>query len=403
MMLALFQNATEGIIVTDGFGKIVLINPRIERMFGYTQEELIGLTVDIFIPSAKRTHHQKLREEYHSHPQARSMGTGMNLEGVRKDGSNFSVEVSLSPFKTKRGTYVLCFVVDVTNRKIIDDELKHAHIQLKDSNNEILMLNQHLENKVKERTVEMARLINELAKSKNEAIKALEKEKKLNELKSRFVSTASHEFRTPLGTILSSASLIARYVGEGENDKRLKHIERIKSAVNTLTDILNDFLSLDKLEQGFIKHDPESIILSDVLTSIFDDMKPLLKEGQNIVLINEITEKRVVLDVKLFKNVMFNLISNAIKYSEPDQHIEVISKLCNSCLQVAVKDYGMGIAKEEHKHLFERFFRANNVTNIQGTGLGLNIVKKYLDIMSGEIEFESELNKGSTFTITIPQ
>jgi signal transduction histidine kinase len=273
----------------------------------------------------------------------------------------------------------------------------------------IRTLNLDLEKRVQERTVELADVIKKLEitneslkKAQVNITKALQKEKELNELKSRFVTMASHEFRTPLSTILSSASLISKYQESSEQEKREKHIDRIKSAVSNLTNILDDFLSLSQLEEGKAQNKPVIFEVKEFAESISDEMKTLLKKDQSIIYKHSGEAGSVNLDKQLLKNVMINLISNAIKYSSEGKPISVNTELSKKQLTLKVKDEGIGIPKEDQAHLFSRFFRAQNATNVQGTGLGLNIVKKYVELLNGEIEFSSELNKGSVFTVNIP-
>lgn len=237
----------------------------------------------------------------------------------------------------------------------------------------------------------------------NEIRKALEKEKELNTLKSRFVSMASHEFRTPLGTILSSVSLIARYTSSEDQPKRDKHIDRIKHAINILTNILNDFLSLEKLEAGKVKVKSEPIDLNQFCESLINDFSGVLKNGQQIIFKCELDEMHAFLDKQMLSNAMLNLLTNASKYSDEDSTIWLTLIDSAEALMIEVKDEGIGIPEDEQHHLFERFFRAQNVTNIQGTGLGLNIVKKYVEIMGGSISFESQHGVGSVFRISFPK
>lgn len=230
---------------------------------------------------------------------------------------------------------------------------------------------------------------------------ALEKEKVLNEMKSRFVSLASHEFRTPLGTILSSASLIGRYETTEQQNNRLKHVNRIKSSVVNLTGILNDFLSLSKLEEGKIEIHKTQFNLQDLINEVLEEMSSITKTGQNIIYHHHGATYDFIQDSKIFKNILINLISNAIKYSSTDKIIKVDTKIEDKQMCLTVEDKGMGIPKEEQKNLFERFFRASNAGNIQGTGLGLNIVKRYVDLLKGKISFESEENQGTTFRVIL--
>lgn len=399
---AIFYYSTEGIIVCKNYSEIVMANPRAIELFGYTTDEMIGMNIDTLVPYEKRAPHKQLRENYSAHPHVRPMGKNIELYGCRKDGSTFPIEVGLSPFEINQTRYIICFIIDITERKQVEEKLKEYAELLKRKNEEISYLNHVLESKVKERTRELARVVYELSQSKNELSQALEKEKALNEIKSRFVSTASHEFRTPLGTILSSISLIQRYTKTEEQEKREKHIHRIKNAVSHLTEMLNDFLSLDKLEEGIIRYKPELIHITETLKQIIEEITPILKKGQHIVYKHTSEKVQCIVDAPIIKNILFNLISNASKYSDENKPVFVESKIADNLLIVSVKDEGYGIPEEEQPFLFTRFFRANNVNNIQGTGLGLNIVKKYLELMNGRIEFQSKLNEGSTFAIYIP-
>ena len=230
----------------------------------------------------------------------------------------------------------------------------------------------------------------------------LERERQLNELKSRFVSMASHEFRTPLSTILTSASLLSRYTEKEQQDRREKHINRIKTSVHNLTGILNDFLSLDKLETGAVESNPVQFDIKEFTQEVCDQVIPTLKPHQKLVYHHE-GQSQVFLDKQLLNNILINLLSNASKYSDESQDIEVHTCYQDQYVSIKVKDHGIGISKQDQAHLFERFFRAHNAMNIQGTGLGLNIVQKYVELMEGEIDFESEIGVGSTFTIKIKQ
>jgi PAS domain S-box-containing protein len=238
-------------------------------------------------------------------------------------------------------------------------------------------------------------------KAEEDIQKALEKERELNILKSRFVSMASHEFRTPLSTVLSSVTLAERYVEIGNTEKQRKHFERIKNSVHNLTNILNDFLSLDKLETGRIQITVEEMDLHDLIVSVTDEIGDILKKGQHI----EVNSKGPLIistDPKLLKNIMINLLSNASKYSDEGRGIWIKVLEETDRVTVSIKDEGIGISEEDQESLFERFFRSNNVAHIQGTGLGLNIVKRYIDILNGEISFTSNIGKGSTFTFWLP-
>jgi signal transduction histidine kinase len=275
---------------------------------------------------------------------------------------------------------------------------------------EIQTLNSELEARVAERTQELAEAIRKLEhtnrslqEAEQEVRKALQKERELNELKSRFVTIASHEFRTPLSTVLSSASLIGKYKLSEEDDKRQKHVDRIKSAVSNLTTILNDFLSISRIEEGKIYNVPSTFDLVALITEIREELQGFLKAGQTIDYQHSGSETEVYLDKQLLKNSLFNLLSNASKYSAEGRRIIMRSTINEQGTSLTVQDQGIGIPEADQAHLFTPFFRAHNVTNIQGTGLGLNIVKKYIDIMNGSLHFKSVLDAGSTFTISFPK
>jgi PAS domain S-box-containing protein len=385
---ALFQYATEGILVANNNGEITRINPSAERLFGYSQDELLGQKIEMLIPKRLSTKHVDHRETYAHHQHARSMGAGRELFGLKKDGHEFPLEISLSPYASSQGKFTIAFIVDITVRKQAEEKLKNYSAEL--------------EKQVKNRTLILEEAVEELEKTKKNLNKALEKEKELNELKSRFVSMASHEFRTPLTTMMSSLSLITKYGEKEDKESQQKHVGKIKNSINMLTDILNDFLSVSKLEEGKVENMPEEFNLKSFIAEIISEMKTMAKKGQEIIQHHHGNEV-VLVDKKLLRNVLFNLISNAIKFSPTDMPVIIETHVLITSITIAVIDNGIGIPKTDQKHLFERFFRGHNATHIQGTGLGLNIVTRYMELMNGNISCESIENKGTTFTLTIPQ
>lgn len=244
--------------------------------------------------------------------------------------------------------------------------------------------------------------ITEQKRTEQKMLKALKKEKELSELKSRFVSMASHEFRTPLSTILSSANLIARQNEPGKEEKRLKNVARIKSSVKNLVDILNEFLSIGRLEEGELHMKKEVFDLMDFMENIVQELQHVQKPGQQVRLSSDQQTIQVNLDKQFTRNVFLNLLSNALKYSPPHKPVDLMITTDEAFLTVIIRDQGIGIPEDEQQNLFNLFFRARNVTNIEGTGLGLPIVKKYIELMNGKITFESKLEQGSSFTIALP-
>ncbi|MFB6305531.1 MAG: ATP-binding protein, partial [Flavobacteriales bacterium] len=529
---SLFNSAGEGLIVVDDKGEILIANPRVNEMFGYKDDELLGKTIEVLIPKKYANKHKEHRKEYHKKPKRRTMGEGMDLYGVKKNGEEFPVEISLNYMYKGDKMLVLAFITDITERKKQENELIEAERQLKE-------LNEKLEKRVEERTQKLDEAINSLKqsnidlqdeikerkeaqnaleetqelystvaknfpngtisvvdknmkyafiegkefeksdqsakdwigktviekfgnkegkyienalnevfeekyqkvfslkigeeyyefnivplkgkrkivdrtlvvkenvtvrkKAEEEIRKNLEKEKELNELRSRFVSMASHEFRTPLSTILSSVSLAEKYNKPEQEEKRQKHFKKIKSSVNNLNEILNDFLSLDKINENKVESNPVEMHIGELVEEVKEEMSASAKSGQNINISGE-TDNKIVQDKKLLRNILINLLSNALKYSPENSSIdlEVYPDKKNDNIRIDVIDKGMGIPEEEQDMLFERFHRAKNVVNTQGTGLGLNIVKNYLDLMGGEISFKSKENQGSRFSVTLP-
>lgn len=407
--MQIFQSSAEGIIIVDQDGTIILANPVSERMFGYREGELNGVHLGELLPERLREMHAHYRADYFKNPSPRRMGVGRDLLASRKDGTEFPVEVSLSYVNLEDRLIVIAFIIDITFRKKSEEALRRSEEQL-------IIYAAELERKVKSRTDALDKTIRELEllnknleeqiaerrRAQDEAQKALQREREVNELKTKFVSTASHEFRTPLSSVLSSASLIRKYREKGDLEKIDKHIDRIKSSVGHLTNILNDFLSLGKLEEGMVDVALELLDLDEVFGDIVEELRLTLKRGQDIVLSTEGTKRPIASDPKVIRNIAFNLVSNASKYSDEGKMIYVRLAYHEDHITLEIRDEGIGIPEEETKHIFERFFRASNASNIQGTGLGLNIVKRYVSLLKGSIGFTSEYGKGSTFTITVP-
>ena len=385
---ALFLHATEGIIVMKDSGEIIRINPSAEKLFGYAKGELLNRKIEVLVPKRFAKKHEGHREKYNQNPHPRSMGKEVELQGLKKDGREFPVEISLSPYSTEEGNFVIAFIVDITLRKKAEENLKNYSAEL--------------EKQVKNRTLVLQEAIDELEKTKKDLNTSLDREKELSMLKSRFVSMASHEFRTPLATIMSSLSLVTKYGEMKDSEKQSKHINRIKESINNLTDILNDFLSASKLEEGKVKNDPIEINVKMLIADTISDLQGLVKDGQKITYSHSGNEVAII-DSAHLKNILFNLVSNAIKFSAEGKNILVSSAKQKSALQISVKDEGIGIPENDQQHMFERFFRGQNASYIQGTGLGLNIVSKYTEVMNGKIDFKSKENSGTTFTITFPQ
>ncbi|HEX2848523.1 MAG TPA: PAS domain-containing sensor histidine kinase [Chitinophagaceae bacterium] len=400
-LTSLFENATEGIILTNGQGNIVMVNPAAERIFNYSAAELTGKAIEILLPEKARPQHHQMREQFYKTPSNRQMGHGRDLYGKRKDGSQIPVEVSLSFYKKDDELFVIAFIVDITQRKKHEQDILQQQRELESMTHNMQKLNTQLEAKVEERTLILKEALKKLEESQKDLSEALDKEKQLNEIKSRFVSMASHEFRTPLSTVLSSAALIAKYKQTDEQPQRERHVEKIRNSVKHLNELLEDFLSLGKLDEGKVEAHPVSFEPEEFMADLVDEMKGLLKPGQQFSVQHK-GSYACFSDKKMLKNIIVNLLGNAIKFSGEGDPIYLHSSTTEKGLHIMVRDKGIGIPEDEHEHLFNSFYRAKNAVNIQGTGLGLHIIKRYLDILNGEIKLKSQLNEGTQFDLFIP-
>lgn len=404
---AVIRTATDGIILINERGLMELVNQAAANLFGYTVEDMTNKNVSMLMPPPRQQEHDGYIRNYIKTGEAKIIGIGREVTGKKKDGTQFPLRLSISEVEYGTQRAFTGILHDLTKEKEYEKEIKKLNSELEQrvvdrteelalAINKLLNTNKQLQHEVEERV-----LAEESIREKEQQLrKAFEKERELNRLKSRFVSMASHEFRTPLSTILSSADLIEAYTQEIQQPKRERHTNRIKSAVSNLTGILNDFLSLSKLEEGKVQVKASLFNMGEFCKEVVEDLQGMFKEGQNIQLSEDIQEMEVTLDKKMLKNILYNLLSNAIKYSH--KPIDFLIAKNEQELKITIRDYGIGIPQEEQQHLFTRFFRAHNVENIQGTGLGLNIVKRYLDLLKGHITFESQQEEGSTFYITIP-
>src|SRR5690606_9203634 len=247
---------------------------------------------------------------------------------------------------------------------------------------------QQLENKVEERTAQL-----------REALKA---EKKLNELKTKFLSMVSHEFKTPLASILTSTSLLGRYTRADQQERRDKHIETIKSKVKYLNNILSDFLSMERLESGVENYTIGRFELEPLIDELVHDSTGLLKAGQSIRPPSDLKGIVLEFDQKILALSLSNLVNNAIKYSPEQTEIIIGVTPWDKGIQIEVSDRGLGIPLEDQPFIFQRYYRASNVLTVQGTGIGLNIVQQHLHNLGGELSFESRPGEGSTFRLKIP-
>jgi PAS domain S-box-containing protein len=489
----IYDTSTEGILVCDQRGEIQMVNDSIVQLFGYEREEIIGQTIELFLPKEIKERHKSRRDGYIKSPERKRMGEGRDLYGCKKNGEKIPLEISLNHMTIDGELFVMGLITDISERKASENRIHELNSELEQKVNErtkklkenqilynlitknfpngiICVLNKELKfiyaegeelskngikgkfligkdyldsfNKDNSEEVEekLQKVFEgkvdsfEIKKRKNvyqvDAVpliyeanqdisqilivehnvtniknierkmkESLQKEKELSELKSRFVSMASHEFRTPLSTILSSLNLLERYIEIGNETKKDIHIAKIKRSINNLTDILDDTLTISKIEESKIELLFEKINVIDLLDEIIGEIEGLKNLGQEFIL-NFAGKEIIESDLKILKVIIANILSNALKYSEEDINISIAVE--ESQFSIIVRDEGIGIPLIEQKRLFERFYRANNAANIEGTGLGLNIVKGYITKLNGEIKITSKENEGTTVTINVP-
>jgi len=387
MMASIIESSEDAIISKSLEGKILSWNKAAERMFGHTEEEAIGKHISLIIP------HEKLYEETFIINKIKSGKRVEHFETfrMRKDGSQIAILLTVSPIRNSKGIIIGASKIarDITRQKYADAQLKHYASKL--------------EEEVEARTNILTDTVITLEETQANLNEALANEKKLGQLKSRFVSMASHEFRTPLSSIKLSCSLVEKYTQTSDIININKHVIKIKSAVDNLTNILNDFLCLEKLEAGKVAADFYELDIVKLSEEIKDEMQLMSRPGQQIIYQHKGTTNLVILDQNLLRNCIINLLSNAIKYSLEDSIIELDTEVTEDQILISVNDHGIGIPINEQLHLFEAFFRANNTGTIQGTGLGLNIVSRYAGLMNGKISFKSSLGIGSSFTLKFPR
>lgn len=389
LLKAIIENAIDGIITINSHGIIESINPAACNLFQYSPGEVIGKNVSVLMPPPDKELHDGYINRYQNTGKPHIIGFGREVKGLKKDGSVFPFRLGVSEVQFSGRKIYTGFIHDLTREKEAEERLKDYAV--------------HLEELVEERTISLKHSVSELLQAKEEVSLSLEKEKELGQMKSRFVSMASHEFRTPLSSIQLSAILVEKYAQEFSNPNISKHIAKIKTSVGNLTGILNDFLSLEKLEAGKVEPVFTEFNLVKFGEEITEEMQLVAKQNQNIIYQHTGTTSVFKLDPALLKNCIINLISNAIKYSGENTFIEFNTEVASDELVVVVKDNGIGIPESDQKHLFEAFFRAHNTGNIPGTGLGLNIVARYVGLINGTVQFESKVNYGTSFTLTFSQ
>jgi PAS domain S-box-containing protein len=372
----LLEAAPDAIIEANAEGRIVLLNPVTEKMFGYSSEELIGQPVEMLIPDELRGKHVSNRAQYRDRPSSRPMGTGLALYGRRKDGTQFPVEISLSPVKSEDGFRVTAIIRDVSDRKQIEEQMRAIREKFAA---ELSATNQELERRNRE--IERA-----------------------DRLKSEFLASMSHELRTPLHTIIGFSEILAEELEGPVNEKQRRFINHIHQDSLHLLELINDILDLSKIESGRLELRREIFQLDASVEEVRSSIQSQA-EGKSIAVTTHIPAGiSLTADRIRVRQILLNLLSNAVKFTPAGGNIRIDAIPRDGFAEISVTDTGIGIPTEEHESIFDKFYQVGATTKgvREGTGLGLAITKRLVEEHGGKIWVESQPGKGSRFSFTVP-
>jgi PAS domain S-box-containing protein len=372
----LLEAAPDAILEVNPEGRITLFNAAAEQMFGYGKGELLGLSVEVLVPAAMRGGHAQHRASYVAHPRTRPMGTGLVLQGQRKDGSLFPVEISLSPNWIEGSMHVIASVRDVTERKLVEDRIRAMREQY---------------------TADLA--------AKNELLEARNLEvERANRMKDEFLASMSHELRTPLHTIIGFSELLAEQLEGSLNEKQHRFIGHILHDARHLLELINEILDISKIESGRVELKRELFDFHQCVEDVLGGIRQQAA-SKNIALANEIQSQQMLYaDRVRVKEILYNLLSNALKFSLEGGRVWVEGAREGDFLQVTVCDRGIGIPEQELASIFDKFYQVKDLKGVsrEGTGLGLAITKHLVELHGGTIRAESRPGHGSRFKVTFP-